>query len=41
MRQDQYVLKSLFNPPITITKMTKGLNQILLDENIVINSNTL
>ena len=33
MRQDQYVLKNSYNPPITLTKITKSINQIQLDEN--------
>lgn len=31
MRQDQYILKSSYKPPITITKVTKSLNKINLD----------
>ncbi len=37
MRQDQYVLKSAFKPPITMVKITKNINQIDLDEKITIN----
>ena len=36
MRQDQYVLKSIYKPPITLMKVTKNLNQINLDEHITI-----
>lgn len=37
MRQDQYVLKSAYKPPVTATRLTKSLNQINLDEHITIN----
>lgn len=37
MRQDQYVLKSAFKPPITAMKLTKSVNQINLNEKITIN----
>ena len=37
MRQDQYVLKSIYKPPVTLMKITKSLNQINLDEKITIN----
>jgi hypothetical protein len=39
MRQDQYVLKNAYNPPITMTKVTKSVNQISLDEKIIIDKN--
>lgn len=39
MRQDQYVLKNSYNPPITLTKITKSINQIQLDEKITIENN--
>jgi len=37
MRQDQYILKNAYKPPITMMKLTKGLNQINLDERIIVN----
>ncbi len=37
MRQDQYILKSSYKPPITMMKLTKSINQIKLDEHITIN----
>jgi hypothetical protein len=37
MRQDQYILKNAYNPPITMMKLTKSLNHINLDEKITIN----
>lgn len=39
MRQDQYVLKSIYKPPVTLMKLTKNLNQINLNERITINQN--
>lgn len=39
MRQDQYVLKNSYNPPITMTKITKSINKIQLDEKITIENN--
>ena len=39
MRQDQYILKSIYKPPITMMKVTKSLNQIDLNEKITIDSN--
>jgi len=36
MRQDQYVLRSAYKPPVTLMKITKSLNQINLDEQITI-----
>ena len=36
MRQDQYVLKSAFKPPVTMMKLTKSINQINLSEHITI-----
>lgn len=39
MRQDQYVLKSIYKPPIAMTKVTKSVNQINLDEHITIDEN--
>ena len=39
MRQDQYVLKNSYNPPITMMKVTKSVNQIKLDEKIKIDEN--
>jgi len=36
MRQTQYILKSAYKPPITISKVTKNTNQIDLSEKIVI-----
>ena len=39
MRQDQYVLKNSYNPPITMMKVTKSINQIKLDENIIVENN--
>ena len=39
MRQDQYVLKTVYNPPITMMKVTKSVNQIDLNENITIDEN--
>ncbi len=39
MRQDQYVLRSAYKPPVTLMKITKSLNQINLDEQITIDQN--
>ena len=39
MRQTQYILKSAYKPPITISKVTKNTNQIDLSEKIVIDKN--
>lgn len=39
MRQDQYVLKSIYKPPIAMAKVTKSVNQINLDEHITIDEN--
>lgn len=39
MRQDQYVIKSAFKPPITVTKITKSLNYIDLSEKISVDEN--
>lgn len=39
MRQDQYVLKSSYKPPVTMMKVTKSVNQIDLDEHITIDEN--
>ena len=39
MRQDQYVLKSSYKPPVAMMKVTKSVNQIDLDEHIVIDEN--
>ena len=38
-RQDQYVLKSIYKPPITMMRITKSANQIDLNEKIKINEN--
>ena len=38
MRQDQYVLKSAYKPPISMMKITKSINQINLNEQIIIDS---
>ena len=40
MRQDQYVLKSSYKPPVAMMKVTKSVNQIDLDEHIVIDENS-
>ena len=37
MRQDQYVLKSAYKPPITATKLIKNSNKINLNEKITVN----
>jgi hypothetical protein len=34
MRQDQYILKSIFKPPITMMKITKSVNRVDLGEKI-------
>ena len=39
MRQDQYILKSSYKPPITAMKLTKSINQINLNQRIKINEN--
>ena len=39
MRQDQYVLKNAYKPPIAMRKVTKSINQIDLDEHITIDEN--
>ena len=39
MRQDQYVLKSSYKPPVAMMKVTKSINQINLDEHITIDEN--
>ena len=39
MRQDQYILKSSYKPPITTTKLTKSINHIDLNEKIIIDEN--
>ena len=39
MRQDQYVLKSFYKPPVAMMKVTKSVNQIDLDEHITIDEN--
>lgn len=39
MRQDQYVLKSSYKPPVTMMKVTKSVNQIDLDEHITVDEN--
>lgn len=39
MRQDQYVLKSAYKPPVAMMKVTKSINQINLDEHITIDEN--
>lgn len=39
MRQDQYVMKSAYKPPVTMTKLTKTLNKISLEEKITIDEN--
>lgn len=37
MRQDQYVLKSMYKPPVYLTNFIKNLNKIELNEKIFIN----
>ena len=39
MRQDQYVLKSAYKPPVAMMKVTKSINQIDLNEHITIDEN--
>lgn len=39
MRQDQYVLKSSYKPPVAMMKVTKSVNQIDLDKHITIDEN--
>lgn len=39
MRQDQYILKNIYKPPITMMKVTKSVNQIDLSQNITIDNN--
>lgn len=39
MRQDQYVLKSSYKPPVAMMKVTKSVNQIDLDEHIIVDEN--
>ena len=39
MRQDQYVLKSSYKPPVAMMKVTKSVNQIDLDEHITVDEN--
>ena len=39
MRQDQYVLKSAYKPPVAMMKVTKSINKINLDEHITIDEN--
>lgn len=39
MRQDQYVLKSAYKPPITTTKLTKSNNKIDLTQHVTIDKN--
>ena len=34
MRQDQYVLKSIYKPPVTVSRLIKSINQIDLNEHI-------
>ena len=35
MRQDQYILKSIYKPPISMMKVTKSLNQIDLNKKFI------
>lgn len=37
MRQDQYILKSAYKPPVAMMKITKSINQVDLNEKITIN----
>ena len=37
MRQDQYILKNMYKPPVMLTKVTKSANQIDLSEKITVN----
>lgn len=39
MRQDQYILKSSFKPPVTMMKLTKSVNKIDLNQKIEIDKN--
>lgn len=39
LRQDQYVIKNAYKPPISMVKVTKGLNQIDLSQTISIDEN--
>lgn len=39
MRQDQYVLKSAYKPPVAMMKVTKSINQIDLDEHLIVDEN--
>ncbi len=39
MRQDQYVLKSAYKPPVATMRLTKSINQIDLSEKITIDEN--
>ena len=39
MRQDQYVLKSSYKPPVAMMKVTKSVNQIDLDEHLIVDEN--
>ena len=39
MRQDQYILKSAYKPPVAMMKVTKSVNQIDLDEHITVDEN--
>ena len=39
MRQDQYVLKSSYKPPVAMMKVIKSVNQIDLDEHITVDEN--
>ena len=39
MRQDQYVLKSAYRPPVATMRLTKSINQIDLSERITIDEN--
>lgn len=40
MRQDQYVLKTAFKPPVAAIRLTKNVNRIDLSEKITINPQT-
>ena len=37
MRQDQYILKNIYKPPVSMTKVTKSANSIDLSEKITVN----
>lgn len=39
MRQDQYVLKTAYKPPITMMRVTKNVNSVDLNEKITIDEN--